>query len=84
MLIVPNETARWVGRKGGLAGAAQAEEKRGHTIFPDVRRTVHRKDFPLRQDKVHDSEDAFLLLAGIFCAADQYDLAREIRDDESV
>jgi hypothetical protein len=43
---------------------------------------VHRKHFLERQQIIHDGEDGFLDLAGIFGAADQHDAFLKIDDDK--
>ncbi len=47
-----------------------------------VGRAVHGQHVALGDDEVHDAEDRFFHFAGIFGAADEDDLAREIGQDE--
>ena len=75
VLVVADQRAVGVGREGGLARPAEAEEE-GHVarvLLVDVRRAVHGEDLHLRQVVVHREEDRLLDLAGVF-RTDDHDL----------
>ena len=79
--VVANQLAAGVGGQGGLAGAGQAEEQRDVALGADVRRTVHRQHALGGEQPVHDGEDGFLDLAGIFGAGDEDQLLLERQRD---
>mmetsp|Transcript_108788 Transcript_108788/g.162713 ORF Transcript_108788/g.162713 Transcript_108788/m.162713 type:complete len:206 (+) Transcript_108788:937-1554(+) len=67
MLVVADQCAVRVGRKGSLSGSAETEEKRDVPLLTDVGRTVHRELRRIRQWQpvVHQREDSLLIFATI-------------------
>ena len=82
MFVVADQSAMGIGGERGFAGTGKAEEQRGVAVLSDIRGAVHGEDVARGQQIIHYAEDGFFHFAGIFGAADQDDLAREIREDE--
>ncbi len=82
VFVVADEPAAGVGAKGGLAGAAQAEEDGGVAFWAFVGGAVHAQDATIAgQEEIEDGKDGFLDLAGIG-GAGQYDKAVAEGDDD--
>jgi hypothetical protein len=77
MLVIADQDAVGIGRQRRLAGARQAEEHgRVHRVARRVvGRAVHRHDALFGQQVVQQREHRFLVLARVFGAADQDQLA---------
>ena len=83
MLVITDQRALGVCRQGGFAGARQAEEDGSvdRVALGVVGRAVHRHDAFFGQHVVQKREDRLLVLARIFGAADQDQLAVEVQRD---
>ena len=80
MLVVADELALGVGRKGGLARARQTEEDGRLALLVGVGRAVHRRDALERQQVVHVGEHALLHLAAVPGVDDDLHLLGEVED----
>ena len=80
VLVVADEPAGGVGRKGGLARARQAEEdRRAARLRVDVGGAVHGQHVVLNGEQVvHRGEDGLLDLARVAGACDDDDAALEV------
>ena len=80
MLVVADEPAGGVGRKGGLAGARQAEEnRRAARLRVDVGGAVHGQHVVLNGEQVvHRGEDRLLDLARVAGTCDDDDAALKV------
>mmetsp|Transcript_36643 Transcript_36643/g.66230 ORF Transcript_36643/g.66230 Transcript_36643/m.66230 type:complete len:201 (+) Transcript_36643:978-1580(+) len=83
MLVVADQSSLRIGRKGGLSGAAEAEEDTHVPVLAFVRAGVHGEKSHLRQEIVHDGEDALLHLTCVFRAEDDDLLGLEVDRDGS-
>ena len=82
VLVVADEQALRVGRKGGLARTREAEEDgRILALLVGVGRTVHRSDALEWQEIVHVGEHALLHLAAIPRIDDDLHLFGQVEDD---
>jgi hypothetical protein len=82
VFVVADEPACRVGAKGGLAGAAEAEEDGGVAFWAYVGGAVHTQDVPVaRQEEVEDSKDGLFDLTGIGRAGEHDQPVAEGDDD---
>jgi hypothetical protein len=81
MLVITDQRARGIGRQGGLAGAAEAEEQGRRTVVAGIGRAVHRHDALFRQEVVECTEDRLLGFAGVFAVTDEHQLVSQVDCD---
>ena len=80
MLVVADELALGIGRKGGLARTRQTEEDGRLALLVGVGRAVHRSDALERQQVIHVGEHALLHLAAVPGVDDHLHLLGEVED----
>ena len=84
VFVITNQEARLVSRQRGFAGAREAEEQAGFTIFAHVSRAVHRQHVGSGQQEVLHREHGFLHFAGVAHASDQHFTLGKVDDDAAI
>ena len=82
MLVIAHQSTRAIGRQRGFARAAQAKEQRRIALGTHIGRAVHGKNIMAGQQIIHNGEDALLHFAGIFTAANEHHLFRQIQNNK--
>mmetsp|Transcript_23072 Transcript_23072/g.27225 ORF Transcript_23072/g.27225 Transcript_23072/m.27225 type:complete len:271 (+) Transcript_23072:215-1027(+) len=83
MLIIADEQSMLICRECGLPRATQAEKDSDITILALIGAGMHAQDAPLRQEVVHDRENAFLHFARVLSSEDHHFARSEVQRDRS-